>query len=129
VSQDLPALIVRLKTLQRLHAESAGFSARVASLETLAESLEAQTAGNALVLQDVKEGLASNITTMLTNIEMVRVVCSVFDFYKVFDDVASLLLSVHYLSLDGQADSGTTVEVERSGRAPAEEVRWFSSPY
>lgn len=45
----------RLKTLQRLHSETAGFSVRVGTLESKAEQLEAEAAGNALVLEDVKQ--------------------------------------------------------------------------
>lgn len=45
----------RLKTLQRLHSETANFSVRVSQLENAAEALQAQTANNAGILQDMKE--------------------------------------------------------------------------
>ena len=67
-AQDIPALVIRLKTLERLHASAGSINMRVENTEALINAINSQSSANAAVLQDIKDGLATNIATMLNNI-------------------------------------------------------------
>jgi Dynamitin len=55
VAADLPALVLRLKTLEAVHQTSAGFSARLNELEALARGASEDMKSNSEVLGNLKQ--------------------------------------------------------------------------
>ena len=69
VADEAPALIVRLKTLERVHSAAAGFSQRLDALERSVGGLSAELQSNGQVLDSLQRGLADNSKTILANLK------------------------------------------------------------
>mmetsp|Transcript_37403 Transcript_37403/g.38087 ORF Transcript_37403/g.38087 Transcript_37403/m.38087 type:complete len:376 (+) Transcript_37403:119-1246(+) len=71
VMDDLPVVLTRLKTLERLHQSAGSFAVRLSDLEGLAKDLDATSRGNDTVLTTLKETLSTNINLMTENMNQV----------------------------------------------------------
>lgn len=71
-ADDLPALVLRLKTLERVHWSAATAQARMTQLEEALQQARAGTQENGAVLSEIKEGLRANLESMQRNIEHVE---------------------------------------------------------
>jgi len=65
VADEAPALIVRLKTLDRVHSAAAGFSLRLDDMEKSVGGLAQELQSNAQVLASLQQGLAENAKKIL----------------------------------------------------------------
>jgi hypothetical protein len=72
VIDDIPHIVARLKTLQGLHQEQSGYSARLTSLESLLASVGAEVANNAEVLHAVSGEMAANLATFEGNVQQIE---------------------------------------------------------
>ena len=66
-ADDLPALVLRLKTLEGIHQAAGTFSQRVQEVETAAENLSTMLKSNREILEMVKKSLKDNAAVMLSN--------------------------------------------------------------
>mmetsp|Transcript_7593 Transcript_7593/g.12787 ORF Transcript_7593/g.12787 Transcript_7593/m.12787 type:complete len:397 (-) Transcript_7593:101-1291(-) len=66
---ELPGMLLRLKTMAGVHQEAASFTARLADLETCADDLSALSQSNGEVLTALQAGFESNMRTLKDNIE------------------------------------------------------------
>lgn len=71
VADDLPALLVRLKTLEGVHQQAGSVCARLKDLEDLTGRLRKDTSDHGLILSELKQGLAENIAIMQENMAVV----------------------------------------------------------
>eukprot|EP01036_Dinobryon_divergens_P032556 gene32556-42172_t len=68
VSNELPLIAVRLKTLDHVHKTACTFAHRLESLEADVSTLNADLKSNKDVLSALKEGMAENISIMQKNL-------------------------------------------------------------
>lgn len=72
VADDLPVLVTRLKTLERVHWDATTVSQRLHLLETQTKDLGSMLQSNQEVLQAIKTGLQTNLTAVHENIAQVE---------------------------------------------------------
>lgn len=72
VVQDLPALVLRLKTLEQVHLSAATFSARLGQMEGEVRGLTGELSSNKEVLAALKQSVLENVATMQQNIAAVN---------------------------------------------------------
>ena len=68
VTDKLPELVVRLKTMENVHLSAANFAHKLKEMETDMGSLKADVKSNYEVLKALKDGMAENITIMQNNL-------------------------------------------------------------
>ena len=66
-ADDLPALVLRLKTLEGIHQAAGTFSQRVQEVETAAENISVMLKSNKEILETLKKSLKDNAAVMLSN--------------------------------------------------------------
>jgi hypothetical protein len=71
IAEEAPALIVRLKTLDRVHTAATGFVQRLDSMEQSVNGLAQELQSNAQVLSSLQQGLADNSKTILSNLHKI----------------------------------------------------------
>lgn len=71
VAGDLPALVLRLKTLEQVHAAASSVNSRLAQMESDVRGLTGELASNKEVLAVVKQSILENVATMQQNISAV----------------------------------------------------------
>lgn len=69
VIEDLPTLVVRMKTLEHIHLAASTFANRLSNMETEVSTLTADVKSNNEVLRALKFGMAENITIMQNNLK------------------------------------------------------------
>ena len=69
IADETPALIVRLKTLDRVHTAATTFAQRLDSMEQSVSGLAQELQSNAQVLASLQQGLADNSKTILSNLQ------------------------------------------------------------
>jgi hypothetical protein len=69
VADDLPVLVVRLKTLENIHLAASTFADRLYNMEGEVSNLAADVKSNNEVLRALKVGMAENITIMQNNLK------------------------------------------------------------
>ena len=72
ISSDLPNLLIRLKTLESTHLAATSHASRVEQMEILTDQLENQVAENAEVVHELKQSMASNLSTFMDNVERIE---------------------------------------------------------
>jgi len=72
VVQDLPALVLRLKTLEQVHLSASTFSARLGQMEGEVRGLTGELTSNKEVLAALKQSVLENVATMQQNIAAVN---------------------------------------------------------
>ena len=72
VAGDVPALVVRLKTLEQVHAGAASFASRLRGMEAAVGALGEELRANGQVLGSLREGLAENVIIMQQNVKLVN---------------------------------------------------------
>lgn len=68
---DLPALVLRLKTLEQVHAAAAGFTGRLGQMEQDVRALSGQLSSNKEVLAELRAGLRDSVAAMQQNVTAV----------------------------------------------------------
>lgn len=68
---DLPALVLRLKTLEQVHAAAAGFTGRLGQMEQDVRALSGQLSSNRDVLAELRTSLRDSIAAMQQNVTAV----------------------------------------------------------
>lgn len=71
VAEDLPALVIRLKTLENIHLSASTFASRLATMEAEVKNVSGDLKSNKEVMISLKAGLAENISIMQQNVKMV----------------------------------------------------------
>lgn len=71
VADTIPTLIGRMQTLKALHEESALFSQRLFSLETMQEGLQKMLQADEKALTNVQKSISENMETVLANVTAV----------------------------------------------------------
>ena len=71
VAGDLPALVLRLKTLEAVHQGAASFAVRLQALERVAQGATEDLKSNSEVLGNLKQGLAENLAVIKGSIAQV----------------------------------------------------------
>jgi hypothetical protein len=69
VVEDLPALVLRLKTLEKIHLSAGIFTSRLTHMESELQSAIGDLSSNREVLMALKEGFAENMKTMQQNVQ------------------------------------------------------------
>jgi cell division septum initiation protein DivIVA len=69
---DLPALVLRLKTLEHVHSAAASFTVRLGQTEQDVRALSGQLASNRDVLVELKSSLRDSVTAMQQNVTAVN---------------------------------------------------------
>ena len=72
VVNDLPALVLRLKTLEQVHQAAATFTARLGQMEGDVRGLTGELSSNKEVLAALKQNVLENVATMQQNIAAVN---------------------------------------------------------
>ena len=72
ISKDLPQLIVRLKTLETVHQQSALFAQRLQMLEKDVKSTKVELSSNRELIDELKSSLVNNLKVMQENVRMVE---------------------------------------------------------
>ena len=71
VAGDLPALVLRLKTLEAVHQGATSFAVRLRALEGVAQEAADDLKSNSEVLGNLKQGFAENLAAVKDNIAQV----------------------------------------------------------
>jgi type VI protein secretion system component VasF len=69
VVDDLPALVLRLKSLEHIHQAAGTFAQRVTEIETASQNVQTQLHANRELLEVMKKGLKDNAAAMLSNVQ------------------------------------------------------------
>jgi hypothetical protein len=68
VAEDLPALVLRLKTLERIHLSAGTFTSRLSQMEEELRGAVGDLRSNKEVLSALKEGFVENVAVMQQNV-------------------------------------------------------------